>query len=141
MPFLGIAVPYFTFWYYLCHPAIKKQKLGWEWACETKKGLIIISNDFKKQPVINQILTVLSFSFLIDCCISAFPLSLSKNLLILIKLISFHKQTFIVYKNQENLKMLMEIFCQELIASNVILVLLDHLNSKIFFVGQPWWPT
>ena len=33
--------------------------------------------------------------------------------------------------------MLMEIFCQELIASNVTLALLDHLNSKIFLVGQP----
>ena len=32
----------------------------------------------------------------------------------------------------------MEMFCQKLIVSNVILAFLD---SKIFFVGQPWWPT
>ena len=43
-----------------------------------------------------------------------------------------------VYKNGENLKILIEIFCQKLIASNVILDFLDHLRPKIFFVGQPW---
>ena len=37
--------------------------------------------------------------------------------------------------------MLLEIFCQKLIVSNVILALLDHLIPKIFFFDQPWWPT
>ena len=36
--------------------------------------------------------------------------------------------------------MLIEIFRQKLIASNVFLVFLDHLKPKIFFVSQPWWP-
>ena len=27
------------------------------------------------------------------------------------------------------------------LVSNVILAFLDHLKPKIFFVGQPWWPT
>ena len=36
--------------------------------------------------------------------------------------------------------MLIEIFCQKLIVSNVILAFLDHLKPKIFFVGQLWWP-
>ena len=38
---------------------------------------------------------------------------------ILEKVIRFHWQAFIVYKNGENLKMLIEIFCQKLIVSNV----------------------
>ena len=57
------------------------------------------------------------------------------------KLIRFHWQAFIVYKNGENLKMLIEIFCQKLVVSNVILAFLDHLKPKILFVGQTWWPT
>ena len=57
------------------------------------------------------------------------------------ELIRFHWQAFIVYKNGENLKMLIEIFCQKLIVSNVILAFLDHLKPKIFFVGQPWLPS
>ena len=56
------------------------------------------------------------------------------------KLVRFDWQAFIVYKNGENLKMLIEIFCQKLIVSNVIVAILDHLIGKIFFVGQPWWP-
>ena len=57
------------------------------------------------------------------------------------KMIRFHWQALIVYKNGENLKIQIEIFCQELIVSNVILAFLDHLKSKIFFVDQPWWLT
>ena len=53
------------------------------------------------------------------------------------KLIRFQWQAVIVYKNGENLKMLIEIFCQKLKVSNVILAFLDHLKPKIFFVGQP----
>ena len=41
----------------------------------------------------------------------------------------------------ENLKILIEILCQEVIVSNVIFAFLDHLKPKIFFVSQPWWPT
>ena len=57
------------------------------------------------------------------------------------KLIRFRWQALIAYKKGENLKMLTEIFCQKLIVSNVILAFLDHPKPKIFFVGQPWWPT
>ena len=52
-------------------------------------------------------------------------------------LIRFHWQAFIVHKNRENLKMLIEIFCPKFIVSNVILVFLNHPKPKIFFVGQP----
>ena len=48
-----------------------------------KKLLIIILKDFMKQPVIKQSPNFLSFSFLIDWCISVFSLSLSKRLQIL----------------------------------------------------------
>ena len=57
------------------------------------------------------------------------------------KLIRFHWLAFTVYKNGDNLKMLIEIFCQKLLVSNVILAFLDYLKSKDFFVGQPWWTT
>ena len=57
------------------------------------------------------------------------------------KFITFHWQALIVCKYGENLKMLVEIFCQQLIVSKVILAFLDHLNAKTFFVGQPWWLT
>ena len=57
------------------------------------------------------------------------------------KLIRFHWQAFIVHKNGENLKMLIETFWQKVIFSKVILAFLDHLKPKTFFVGQPWWWT
>ena len=57
------------------------------------------------------------------------------------KLMRFHRQAFIVYKNGEILKILVEIFCQKLLVSNVILAFLDHLKPKISFLSQPWWPT
>ena len=54
------------------------------------------------------------------------------------KLIRFYWQAFIVYKNRENVKMLIEIFCQRLIVSNVIVAFVDHLKPKIFSIGNPW---
>ena len=119
---------------------IKKQKLGCKWACEIKKWLIIILKGFIKQPVIKHSPTFLSFSFLIDCYISVFSFSLSM-LANFEKFIRFHRQAFTVYKNGENLKILIEIFCQKPIVSNVILAFLDHLKPKIFFIGQSWWLT
>ena len=57
------------------------------------------------------------------------------------KLIGFHRQAFTVFINGENLKMPIEILCQKLIISNVILAFLYHLKPNVFFVGQPWGPT
>ena len=71
---------------------MKKQKLGCEWAFKTKNWLIFILKAFIKQPVIKQSPTFLSFSYLIECCVSVFSLSLSKRLQILGKLIKFHWQ-------------------------------------------------
>ena len=42
--------------------------------------------------------------------------------------IKFHWQAFSVYKNEQNLKILKEIFRQKLIVSNVILAFLNHLK-------------
>ena len=56
-------------------------------------------------------------------------------------LIRFHWEAFIVYKNEENLKMLIQVFCMKLIVSNVILDFFDDLKPKIFIVDQPWWST
>ena len=57
------------------------------------------------------------------------------------KLIRFHWQSFIVYKNGDNLKMLIQVFCQKCIDSNVFLAFLTLLKPKMFFVGQSLWPT
>ena len=129
LPFVAIYHNRHHLLIFLFHPDIKKQKLVCEWACETKK-MIIILKDFIKQPGIKQSPTFLRFSFLIDCCISVFFSFLIKALANFEELIRFHWQAFIVYKNGKKLKMLTEIFC-----------LLDHLKPKIFFVGQPWWST
>ena len=67
-------------------------------ACEIKKNwLIIILKSFIKQLVLKQSLTFLSFSFIIDCCISVFTLSLSKAFVNFQKLLRFDRQAFIVY--------------------------------------------
>ena len=57
------------------------------------------------------------------------------------KLIRFHLQSLSANKDGENLKMVIEMFRQKLVVSNVILTFLDHLKLKIFFVSQSWWPT
>ena len=39
-----------------------------------------------------------------------------------------------IYKNGDNLKILIEIFCQKLIVSNAISAILNNLESKIFII-------
>ena len=122
MPFQLFAVPYFPF-DFSCVILIPKSKywaaniglqiLGCKyWAANElakQKNIIIILKDFIKQPVIKQSPTFLSF-FLIHCYINGFFSFLIKPFLNFEKLIRFHWQAFIVYKNGENLKMLIEIF-------------------------------
>ena len=50
--------------------------------------------------------------------------------------IRFYRQAFILYKNGEKLKTLIEMFRQKLRVSIVILAFLDYLKPKIFFFGQ-----
>ena len=102
---------------------------------------MIINCHFKglyKITVTKQNPTFLNYSFLIDSCMSFFSV-LIKELVNFEKLIRFHQQAFMIYKNGEHLKILKEVFRQKLIVSNVILTFLDHPKPKIFFVGQPWW--
>ena len=74
----------------------------------------------------------LSFSFLSGCFVSVFFFPYQS-------VCKFWKIDKI--PSTSNLKILIEIFRQKRIASNVILVFLEHLKAKIFFVSQPWWPT
>ena len=46
-----------------------------------------------------------------------------------------------ICKNGQNLKILVEIIRQKFIVSSFILAFLDHLKTRIFFVGQSWWLT
>ena len=130
LPFLS--VPHFPFWYFLRHPDIKKHKLGCEWACKTKKRLIVILN-YRTTVIKVQLFSLTALKCFFSFLIKAFA--------DFVKLIKFHSKVFFVYKNGENLKILIEIFWQKLIISDIVLVFLDHLKPKIFFVGQPSWPT
>ena len=140
LPFLAICCPLLPLFIFLVSSLYQKAKIGLRMSWWNKKWLIIILKDFIKQPVIKQSPTFLSF-FLIHCYINGFFSFLIKPFPNFEKLIRFHWQAFIVYKNGENLKMLIEIFYQKLIVSNVMWVFLDYLKPKIFFVSEPWWPT
>ena len=131
---LLFVVPNFPFWCFLRHSDNKKQKLRCKWAWETKKSwLVIILKDFIKQATIKQSLAILSFSFLIDCSMSVSSVFFYQSVC------KYHWQAFTGYKNGENLKILIKVFCDKLIVSGVILAFLDHVKAKIFFVIQPWW--
>ena len=51
----------------------------------------------------------------------------------------YHHQDFIICKNGQSSKMLIEVILQKRIVSNFILALLEHMKPRIFFVSQPWW--
>ena len=90
---------------------------------------------FIKQPVKNKVQLLPVFLFSTVGVLFLFPY---QSVCIFEKLIRFHEQAFIVYKNGENLKILIEIFCQEVIVSNFIFGFLDHLEPKTSFNSQPW---
>ena len=73
----------------------------------------------------NKSSTFLNFSLFIDCCMSVFFSFLIKALV----------NVNFVKKNGENLKVLTETICQEVVVSDVISACFDHLKSKVFFVG------
>ena len=135
------AVPYFPFWYFLHNPDIKKQKLGCKWACKKKKinyhikGLYK-TTCYKAKPNFSQFF----FSqWELHKCFISFLIKAFSNFE---NLTRFHWQDFLVYQNEKKkLKMLIEIFWQKLLVSDIILAFLDDLKPKRFFVGQPWWPT
>ena len=122
---LLFVAPSFPFWYFLHYPDHKKWKLRCGWGCE------II-----KRPAIKQSPTYQFFYSLIDCCMSVFFSFVIKAFVSFEKLIIFHRQAFVLYKNVENLKVLIKIFRQKLLVSSVILAFLDHLKLKFFFLGH-----
>ena len=90
MSFLAICCSYFTFWYFWHHLEIKKQKLGCEWACETKKWLIIIFKKYKTKAKSNFSLFFVSH-WLLRKCFFSFLIKAFANCE---KLIRFHWQAF-----------------------------------------------
>ena len=84
LPFLAICRSLLHLLIFLAYSWYQKAKIGLQMIFQSKKWLIIILQDFIKQPVIKQSPTFPSFSFLFDCCISAFSLSLSKHFQIFI---------------------------------------------------------
>ena len=126
---------------FLRHPDIKKQKSGCKWALRNKKMINYHIKGLYKTTCYKTKSNLSQFFFshwLLHKCFFSF---LSNAFANFEKLIRFHPQTLIVYKNGEDLKIPIEIFCQKLIVSDVILAFIDHLKPNIFFIGQPWWPT
>ena len=79
LPFLAFCGPLLPLLIFLLSSWYQKAKIGL-WMSLQNKKMVIILKDFIKQPVIKQSPRFLSFSFLIDCCISALSFSLSKCL-------------------------------------------------------------
>ena len=111
LPFLAISRSHLPFWCFLRHPDIKKLQLRCEWACEIQnkfnyeiKGLYK-TTCYKTRSNFSQFF--FSYWLLHECFFSF----LIKAFLIFEKLIRFHWQAFTLYKNGENLKILIEIFC------------------------------
>ena len=107
--------------------------MGCEWACETKKWLIIIFKEFIKQK--QSLNFLFFFSVLIDGYTNVFPFpyqgvckfwKIDK-----ISSASFH----CIYKCRKFENADRNIL-QTVIVSNVVLAFLDNLKPKIFFVGQ-----
>ena len=84
LPFLAICRSLLHLLIFLASSWYQKAKIGLQMIFQSKKWLIIILQDFIKQPVIKQSPTFPSFSFLFDCCISVFSPSLSKHFQIFI---------------------------------------------------------
>ena len=122
MLFLAIcrSVPLLIF---LASSWYQKAKIGLQMSLRSKK---MINYDFKGLYKTTCYKTKSNFSqfffsdWLLHKCFFSF---LIKAFTDFGKLIRFHWQASIVYKNGENLKILMQVFCQKLIVSNVILAL------------------
>ena len=140
LPLLAICHSQHPLLIFLASSWYQKAKIGLQTRLQTKKWLIIIWKDFIKQTCKTKSNFSQSFysHWLLHECFFSFLIKAFENFE---KLIRLHWQAFIVYKNGEYLKILIEIICRKRIVSNDILTFLDYSNSKIFFVGQSWWPT
>ena len=134
LPFLAICCSLLPLLIYLPSSWYEKRKIGLRTSLQQKKWLIILLKHFIKELVIKKS-NFLQFFFSHWLLYKFFFSFLIKAFANFEKLIRFHWQAFIVYKNRENWKMQPEIFCQKLMVCSVILTFLDHLKPKIFFVG------
>ena len=92
--------------------SLQNKKKLWTKRLIEEKWLVAISKGFIRKNLNKK--TFLSFSFLINCCMTVFFSFLIKSFVNLEKLIRFHQQAFIIYKNGENLKIVKEMFRQKL---------------------------
>ena len=128
LPFLAISHSLLPLLIFLASSWYQKAKSGLRTSLRYKKWLVIILKDFIKQPVIKQSPQFFFSHWLLHKSFFSF---LIKTFAHFEKLIRFHWRGFIVYKNGENLEMLMEKFCQKLIVSNVILTFLGTVDKKL----------
>ena len=108
-------VLYLSFWY-LLSPRYQKAKIVLQMNFQNKKWL---SYNTIKQPAMKLSLTFSQFfssHWLLQKCFFSFLIKAFANFE---KLIRFHWQAFIVYKNGDNLKILIEIFCQVIVSSAI----------------------
>ena len=101
LPFLAICRSLLPLLIFLASSWYQKAKIGLRMSLQNKKMINyhIKIKYFIKQPVMKQSPTFLSFSFLIDCCISVFFCFRIKAFAYFENLIRFHWQAFISYKN------------------------------------------
>ena len=133
------AIPNFSFWYFLRHPDIKKQKLHCQRVGKIKKILIIILKGLYKttfHKTKSNLFSQFFFSHwqLHEFFFLFFYQSVCKFLkLYKILLASFHcVKKWRKFENTDR---------NILPKTNVILTFLNNLKPKFFFVGQLWWPT
>ena len=144
LPFLAICRSLLPLLIFLASPWYQKIKIGLRTSLRNKKMINYHIKGLYKTFCYKTKSDFSQFFFshwLLDKCFFSFLIKAFENFE---KLLRFHWQAFIVCKSGENLKILIEIFYQIklllFILLILILVFLDHMKPRIFFVGQPWWP-
>ena len=128
--FLAICCSHFPLLIFLASSWFQKAKLALRMSLRNEKKDHMKDyyhlNNFIKQFLIEQSPTFLSFSFLIDCCMGVF-LFTYQSVCKFWKIKNISSVSFHVYENGENLKIMIKIYRQKLIVSDVVLAFLDHL--------------
>ena len=141
LPFLAICRSLLPLFIFLVLPWYQKAKIGLRMSLRNKKMINYHIKGLYKTTCFKIKSNFSEFFFshwLLHKCFFSFLIKAFTNFE---KLIRFHGEAFIVFKNGEISKMRIEIFCQKFTVSSVILAFLDRLNPKIFLVVQTWWPT
>ena len=146
MLFLAICRSQFPLSIILASSWHQKTKLALWTSWWNKKQSFELKDLLKKKWLIEEKITCyikqspnfLSFSFLIDYCMSIFFSFLIKAYVNLEKMINFVGKFSLKWRKLENTEGNVS---PKTLVSNVLLAFLDQWKPKIFFVGQPWWPT